>query len=59
MAGWQAGRLADEIQVIFEIFKIPIIDRNNRHFAYVKHYYSCASAFKLVFSAKAYCKVGF
>ena len=31
-AGRQAGRLADEIQVIFEILKF-IIDRNNRHFA--------------------------
>ena len=23
----------------------------------MRHYYSCANAFKLVFSAKAYCKV--
>ena len=45
-AGRLAGRLADEIQVNFEIFKVGC-------------HYSLTNAFQPVFSGKAYSKVDF
>ena len=47
-AGWLAGRLSDEIQVNFEIFKVGCRSK-----------YSLTNAFQLVFLGKAYCKVDF
>ena len=47
------GRLADEIQVNFEIFKIGC--KSNIQLVA----YSLTNAFQLAFSDKAYCKVDF
>ena len=63
--GHTAGRLADEIQVNFEIFKVDCTCRSKystyRRFRLTKvqHHHSLTDAFQLVFSGKAYCKVDF
>ena len=61
-AGRQAGRLADEIQVNFEIFKISCraeIFVFSLRLTKIQHHYSLTNAFQWVFSDKAYCKVNF
>ena len=61
--GLTAGRLADEIQVNFEIFKIGCRSKYSGNLSLrlskVQHHYSLTYAFKLVFSDKTYCKVDF
>ena len=60
-AGWQAGRLADGIQVNFEIFKVGYRSKYStcRFVTKVQHHYSLTNAFQPVFLDKAYYKVDF
>ena len=52
-----AGRLADEIQVNFEIFKVGCRSKYPTQVSFrltkVQHHYSLTNAFQLVFSGKA------
>ena len=48
-AGWLAGRLADEIQVDFEIFKIGCRLKYSLHLTKIQHHYSLTNAFQRVF----------
>ena len=66
MAGWPSVRpsvrLADEIQMNFEIFKVGCRSKYSTSVASltkVQHHYSLTNAFQLNFSGKAYCKVDF
>ena len=48
-AGWLAGRLADEIQLLFENFKMHYRSKVSTFrfvLTKVQHYYSCTNAFK-------------
>ena len=57
--GLTAGRLADEIQVNLEIFKVGCRLKYLTCCSKVQHHYSLTNAFQLVFSGKAGCKVDF
>ena len=69
MAGWQAGRqagrqarLADEIQVNFEIFKVVAVGQNIRLVASFNQGTALLQPYQCIpvsFLGKAYCKVDF
>ena len=62
LAGWLAGRPADEIHVIFEIFKIQYTDQSNRLLALFTKRTALLQLYQCIlvsFLAKACCKVSF